>query len=202
MPLCDIDCKTIDSMIYVNLIAPIKITKKLINILDQVININSMVGIEAKKNRTLYAASKWGLKGFSDSLKLESNKCRILDVYPTNIKTWPDRQNAMDIEFVLDKISNAVESGESELILDGRNKKLTNLKEFKEKGYLIIDNFLEITDYSLMFEKFSQNKKTGRELTKKEIITNKEVLSKWSLNIFQITMKNIFCKAGEPRSLS
>ena len=45
-------------MIYVNLIAPIKITKKLINILDQVININSMAGIEAKKNRTLYAASK------------------------------------------------------------------------------------------------------------------------------------------------
>ena len=36
LPLCDIDCKTIDSMIYVNLIAPIKITKKLINILDQV----------------------------------------------------------------------------------------------------------------------------------------------------------------------
>ena len=28
----------------------------------------------------------------------------------------------MDIEFVLDKISNAVESGESELILDGRKK--------------------------------------------------------------------------------
>ena len=71
-----------------------------------------------------------------------------------------NRQNAMDIEFVLDKISNAVESGESELILDGR-KKLTNLKEFKEKGYLIIDNFLEITDYSIMFEKFSQNK-TGK----------------------------------------
>ena len=30
-------------------IAPIKGTKKLINILDQVININSMVGIEEKK---------------------------------------------------------------------------------------------------------------------------------------------------------
>ena len=27
-----------------------------------------MVGLEAKKNRTLYASGKWGLKGFSDSL--------------------------------------------------------------------------------------------------------------------------------------
>ena len=39
---------------------------------------------------------------------------------------------------------------------------MTNLKEFKEKGYLIIDNFLEITDYSIMFEKFSQNKNWER----------------------------------------
>ncbi len=122
LPLCDMDFKIIDSMIYVNLIAPIKITKNLINILDQVININSMVGLEAKKHRTLYAASKWGLKGFSDSLKLESNECKILDVYPTNIKTWPERENAMDIEFVLDKINNAVKNGVSELIIDGRKK--------------------------------------------------------------------------------
>ena len=81
-----------------------------------------MVGLEVKKHRTLYAASKWGLKGFSDSLKLESNECKILDVYPTNIKTWPDRENAMDMEFVLDKINNAVINGASELIIDGRKK--------------------------------------------------------------------------------
>ena len=79
-----------------------------------------MVGIEPKKNRTIYAATKWGLKGFSESLKKEETKTKILDVYPTNIKTWPERENAMEIDFVLNKIYEAMINGESELILDGR----------------------------------------------------------------------------------
>ena len=73
-----------------------------------------------KKNRTIYAATKWGLKGFSESLKREETKTKILDVYPTNIKTWPERENAMEIDFVLNKIYEAMINGESELILDGR----------------------------------------------------------------------------------
>ena len=79
-----------------------------------------MVGIEPKKNRTIYAATKWGLKGFSESLKKEETKTKILDVYPTNIKTWPERENAMEIDFVLNKIYEAMINGETELILDGR----------------------------------------------------------------------------------
>tara|TARA_B100001248_G_scaffold262596_1_gene259866 strand:- start:2694 stop:3344 length:651 start_codon:yes stop_codon:yes gene_type:complete len=110
----------IDSMIVVNLIAPIKIINKLSYNLKYVININSMVGIEAKKNRTLYAASKWGLRGFSNSLKMENNPYNILDVYPTNIKTWPERENAMDVNMVVNKIYDSMISNEEELILDGR----------------------------------------------------------------------------------
>ena len=110
----------IDSMIVVNLIAPIKIINKLSGNLKYVVNINSMVGIEAKKNRTLYAASKWGLRGFSNSLKMEDNPYNILDVYPTNIKTWPERENAMDVNVVVNKIYDSMISNEEELILDGR----------------------------------------------------------------------------------
>ena len=66
--LKDFPYEKIESMIKVNLIAPIKIINNLVNILDHVININSMVGMEPKKNRSLYAASKWGLRGFSESL--------------------------------------------------------------------------------------------------------------------------------------
>ena len=43
-----------------------------------------------------------------------------MDVYPTNIKTWPERENAMEIDFVLNKIYEAMINGETELILDGR----------------------------------------------------------------------------------
>ena len=116
----NIDNKIIDDMINVNLIAPIKIIRKLSKNLKNIININSMVGLEAKKNRTLYAASKWGLRGFSDSLKKEDVKYNILDVYPTNIKTWQDREDAMEIDFVVEKIYNSMIDGKTELILDGR----------------------------------------------------------------------------------
>jgi len=120
LPLKDISYDKIESMLEVNLVAPIKIINALNNVLDHVININSMVGLEPKKNRSLYAASKWGLRGFSESLKKEENRFKILDVYPTNIKTWPERENAMDINFVLESIYDAMLKEKKELILDGR----------------------------------------------------------------------------------
>ena len=45
-----------------------------------------------------------------------------MDVYPTNIKTTPDRENAMDVDMVVNKIYKAYSLNESELILDGRIK--------------------------------------------------------------------------------
>jgi len=120
LSLKELSYEDIESMIKVNLIAPIKIISNLNNILDHVININSMVGLEPKKNRSLYAASKWGLRGFSESLKQEDISYKILDVYPTNIKTWPERENAMELNFVLNSIYDAMLGGKKELILDGR----------------------------------------------------------------------------------
>tara|TARA_Y100000590_G_C15675864_1_gene997998 strand:- start:51 stop:698 length:648 start_codon:yes stop_codon:yes gene_type:complete len=118
--LHDLTDKEIDNMIKVNLRAPILLTKYLSKQLKNVININSIVGREPKKNRTLYAATKWGLRGFSESLKKEDNGFEILDVYPTNIRTWPERKNAMDVDFVVKKIYDSMIANEEELILDGR----------------------------------------------------------------------------------
>ena len=108
------------SMLDVNLRAPILLTYYLQSYLSDVININSMVGLEYKKNRTLYSATKWGLRGFSNSLKLENSKINILDVYTTNIKTIPERENALEVDFVIDSIYKAFENKENQLILDGR----------------------------------------------------------------------------------
>ena len=94
----------------------------LIKQLSDIININSMVGLEIKKPRTLYSATKWGLRGFSNSLKLEKEYLNVLDVYPTNIRTTPERENAMDAEMVVDKIYQSYCNKEEQLILDGRNK--------------------------------------------------------------------------------
>ena len=116
----DYNIDLIQNMIDVNLKAPIILSYLLIYELDSIININSMVGLETKQPRTLYSATKWGLRGFSNSLKAENEKIEILDVYPTNIKTTPDRKNAMDVQMVVDKIYDAYINKETDLILDGR----------------------------------------------------------------------------------
>ena len=79
-----------------------------------------MVGLEIKPLRTMYSATKWGLRGFSQSLKSENKNISILDVYPTNIKTTPDRQNAMDVDYVVNSIYNSFINKDETLILDGR----------------------------------------------------------------------------------
>jgi len=112
----------IDEMIAVNLRAPIMLCSLLLEQLENIVNINSMVGLEIKSPRTLYSATKWGLRGFSNSLKMENKNISILDVYPTNIKTTPDRQNAMDVHLVVNAIYEAFESKQQELILDGRKQ--------------------------------------------------------------------------------
>ena len=112
----------INSMIDVNLRAPIILTYSLYPHLTDIININSMVGLEIKSPRTLYSATKWGLRGFSNSLKKESKNVNILDVYPTNIKTTPEKKNSMDINMVVNSIYDAFIKKEQILVLDGRPK--------------------------------------------------------------------------------
>lgn len=118
--LSDYSIEKIQSMVNVNLLAPIILSNILVDNLKYIININSMVGLEVKSPRTLYSATKWGLRGFSNSLKKENKNIKILDVYPTNIKTTPDRENAMELSFVVGEIHKAFLQEESELILDGR----------------------------------------------------------------------------------
>lgn len=118
--LQEYDETQIVSMLDVNLKAPILLTYYLKSNLSHIININSMVGLEHKKRRTLYSATKWGLRGFSNSLRLEDENLNILDVYTTNIKTLPERTNALEVDFVVNSIYQAFENNEKQLILDGR----------------------------------------------------------------------------------
>ena len=120
--LVDLSSYEINMMIDTNLKAPIFLIKHLQKNITDIININSMIGLEPRKNRSIYSASKFGLRGFSESLKLELNNVNILDVYPTNIKTWQNRENAMDVEEVIEKIYQSFLSKEKTLIIDGRKK--------------------------------------------------------------------------------
>ena len=119
----DYSLKKIDDFLDVNLRAPIVLMHLLKNELENIININSIVGLEAKRYRTLYSASKWGLRGFSNSLKLESESLNILDVYVSRLIDHDENTNkGLKTNKVSELIYEAFEKKQQELILDGRNK--------------------------------------------------------------------------------
>lgn len=127
-PNVTLDCcsvELINDMIDVNLRAPILLTYYMLPYLTNIININSIVGLKTKKYRTLYSATKWGLRGFSNSLRKELKNVKILDVYPTGIKT-ENTKYGMSAEEVANKIYDAFVQGKEELILGSMSKKLNN----------------------------------------------------------------------------
>lgn len=137
LPLQDLNNEQIDDMMLSNLIAPIKLTWRvyplfLKNGKGAIININSLSGLENQKFRTIYSATKWGLRGFTDSLKLETgeNAIRVLDIYPSRMKTRPEFTFGMNPQKVAQKIYKIYKNTDlNRVILDHRPKK--NRKEHK-----------------------------------------------------------------------
>ncbi len=125
----------IDEMILTNLIAPIKLTKRIYSIfLDNgggtIVDINSISGRENQELRTLYCASKWGLRGFTDTFRLEAekNNVKVIEVYPSRIKTRPENEYGMEAVDVAKDIFEAYNNKNvRDLILDDRPE------EFKKK---------------------------------------------------------------------
>jgi len=127
-PLSEIEDWQIDDILITNLSAPIKLTKRFYKLFlkkgnGTIININSLSGLKSHRHRSVYCASKWGLKGFADSLRLETvnNKVRILGIYPGRINTRAHFTYGMDAKKVAQKIYAAYENtGVNELVIDER----------------------------------------------------------------------------------
>lgn len=84
----------IDDLLEINLKAPIILTQRLYPIMikqqsGHIVMVNSAAGKEGKLNHTIYCASKFGLKGFADSLRLEAkpHNIRITSFHPGGINT-------------------------------------------------------------------------------------------------------------------
>lgn len=84
----------IEWLMEVNLFAPITLIKDILPILKKkreglIININSIAGKKSDLYEAIYCASKHGLRGFSNSIRLMAakDKVRILDVYLGAMKT-------------------------------------------------------------------------------------------------------------------
>mgnify|MGYP003131525965 FL=1 len=124
LPLAEVSDKYIKDSVNVNLLAPMLLSKYVAASVAKndgtIVNINSMVALEPKKYRAIYSATKTGLLGFAESFRL-SQAVNILEVYPTNIKTHKDRENAMNLYFVIENITDAINQRQAVLVLDGRS---------------------------------------------------------------------------------
>ena len=110
-----------------NLVAPIKLTKKIYPLLKQqgygsIININSIVGKEPKKFRSVHSATKWGLKGFTKSLREEAHEhnVQLINIYPTQIKTVKEHTFGLEPQEVAQEVFKCHKFGLTERTIDGR----------------------------------------------------------------------------------
>lgn len=82
-PLNDSSFAEIDEQLTVNLTGMIKLTREFLPYLQEsIINIGSRLGSVPKKNFSIYAASKFGARGFTRSLAKEFPQLRIFTVNP------------------------------------------------------------------------------------------------------------------------
>lgn len=68
------DADAVDSVLDVNLLAPIHLTRCVLPHLARgghIVNVSSMAGLRAFPTQSTYSASKFGLKGFGDALRIE-----------------------------------------------------------------------------------------------------------------------------------
>lgn len=65
-----------------------------------IVNVSSTTGLRARADEPIYAASKWGLRGFTESLRLAAaaHKIRVTGIYPGGMQTafW-DREEPRDM---------------------------------------------------------------------------------------------------------
>jgi short-subunit dehydrogenase len=119
----NIDDAEADLVLATNLASVIKLTRRIYTYFltkgkGMIIQINSTGGLDTSSEHGVYAASKYGLKGFTDSLRIEARPqgIRVLGVYPGGMKTTfhnraggkKDVDKAMDVDEVADIIFNAV----------------------------------------------------------------------------------------------
>lgn len=117
----------IKQIIDTNLIGAILVAKEgykrmLKSKAGHIINISSTSGKKARALETVYCASKWGLTGFSESLRLEAggHGIRVTTVYPGGMRTSfydnspeKDISKFMDPKYVAEQIVCLLESDTS-----------------------------------------------------------------------------------------
>jgi NAD(P)-dependent dehydrogenase (short-subunit alcohol dehydrogenase family) len=98
----------IDQQIKANLTGAIKLTKLFLPVIKKsVISVASNLGLIGKENLTVYCASKFGLRGFSQSLALEQPNLKVYAINPSLTATKMGSPSGMDPQIVAKMIFKA-----------------------------------------------------------------------------------------------
>lgn len=94
MPVEDIDEQTINDVISTNLTGLIQLTRLIIPSLKKqsegaIINISSMTGVKFPPGQSVYAATKWGVRGFTEVIRedLRNTNVKVSGIYQAGVKT-------------------------------------------------------------------------------------------------------------------
>jgi len=84
----------VESVIQTNLVGVIQMTRAVLPRLREakeaaIVNVVSRSGVTAQPGQTIYSASKWGVRGFTEVLKvdLKESGIRVAGIYPAGINT-------------------------------------------------------------------------------------------------------------------
>lgn len=104
-PLEEMGEDEIEKVIKINLIAPMKIARALLPIFKKqdrgtIVNINSTASKKPALHHTAYCASKYGLRGFSEALRMElrDHGIRVIDIYPGRMRTELHKSAGLDLD--------------------------------------------------------------------------------------------------------
>jgi 3-oxoacyl-[acyl-carrier protein] reductase len=125
-PFEELSQDEIQGMLDVNLRAVILLTQKALPHIKKqengaIINIASLAGKNPVKNGTVYAATKWALRGFASSLMLEvrQDDVRVITIFPGSVDTDLNRQSALQRDTMMQP-EDVAHAAYSALVVDRR----------------------------------------------------------------------------------
>lgn len=94
MSVEEVDEQVVEDVIDTNLKGLIHMTRLVLPILKEqpeaaIINISSMTGVKYPPGQSVYAASKWGVRGFTEVIRedLRNSSVRVSGIYQAGVKT-------------------------------------------------------------------------------------------------------------------
>jgi short-subunit dehydrogenase len=146
----DMDMRKAEDVININLLGTIRVTRAILPQMirqksGHIINISSILGKGAAPYRSLYCASKYGMEGFMESLRLEAAKynIQVSVIRPPSVRTNFSKKIELDSAVKHHALTNFKVIAAAKVILDviKRPRREVNMGVMA-KGFIFLAKYL------------------------------------------------------------